>query len=208
MILALLTPCHDGMYHSNHVDLLYAAAQSRGFEYLKSEYESDVVRHRSKMTCHYLNEPRLAHTWGVLWVDADIGGRPQYLDWMRALPEDLDIVSGVYLKKNGRPDLTVRGLTEIRHPKDPDIVQAECAPGGFLRVSRRCLQAVYDTKHVPGCRDEWRLTHHARIMPSSLGLGYETEDYAFCLDAAALGFKTWVHRAMRLSHRGAKEFCA
>jgi hypothetical protein len=110
------------------------------------------------------------------------------------------------VKKNGRPDPVVRGLTERRYLGIPDVVEAECVPNGFMRVSRRAMQAVYDSKEIPGCRDPWRLVHHARVMESSLGLGYETEDYAFCLDAAKLGFKTWIDRAIRLSHRGFKEY--
>lgn len=208
MNLAILTPCHDGMYHSNYHNLTMAAAAKRTFKYMKSEYESDIVRHRSKMACAFLADPRVNSCWGILTIDADIGGDPAFLDRIAALPADVHVVSGVYVKKNGKPEPVVRGLTEERHPKDPDVVVAECVPTGFTRVSRECLQAVYDSKHVPGCRDAWRLVYHARIMESSLGLGYETEDYAFCLDAAKLGFKTWCDRSIRLSHRGATEFRA
>jgi hypothetical protein len=210
MQLALLTPCHDGMYHSNYNDLLLAAARRSDFIYAKSEYESDIVRHRSKMASHFLTAPVFANCWGTLTVDADIGARAPaaVLTRILSLPEDIDIVCGVYTKKNGHPAPVLRGLTEERHPADPNIVRAECVPTGFSRVSRRCLQAVYDSKYVSGCRDAWRLVYHARIMASSLGLGYETEDYAFCLDAAALGFKVWVDRSIRLSHRGAMEYRA
>jgi hypothetical protein len=196
------------MYHTNYHNLTLAAAAKGSFKLMKSEYESDIVRHRSKMACRFLSDPRLSGCWGILTVDADIGGDPQFLDRMRQIPRDVHIVSGVYVKKNGKPEPVVRGLTEERHPWDPNIVKAECVPTGFTRVSRECLQAVYDTKHVPGCRDQWRLVYQARVMQSSLGLGYETEDYAFCLDAAALGFTTWIDRSIRLSHRGSKEYFA
>lgn len=206
--LAFLTPCHDGMYHSNYTDLLYTAGVSHAFRRFKSEYESDIARHRSKMASYFLGSPKLADCWGILTVDADIGGHPSVLDRIRSIPPDVHIVSGVYVKKDGSVSPVVRGLTEERHPGDPDIVKAECVPTGFTRVSRECLQAVYDSKAVPGCRDNWRLVYHARIMASSAGLGYETEDYAFCLDAAALGFTTWIDRSIRLTHRGAKEYRA
>lgn len=205
--LAFTTPCHDGMYHSNYCDLREAAAHKRSFKLVKSEYESDIVRHRSKVASHFLLSPSLADCWGMLWVDADIGGDPQLLDRMRTMPSDIHIVSGVYPKKDGSPLPVVRGITEKRHPLCADIVEAECVPTGFTRVSRECLQAVYDSKEVKGCRDPWRLVYQARILESSLGLGYETEDYAFCLDAAKLGFKTWIDRSIRLTHRGAKEYC-
>lgn len=206
--LALLTPCHDGMYHSNYNDLLVAAVASGGFLCMKSEYESDIARHRSKMASYFLSAPAFRECWGILTVDADIGGHPAVLDRIAAIPRDVHIVSGVYVKKDGKHQPVVRGLTEERHPSDPNLVRAECVPTGFTRVSRECLQAVYDSKHVPGCRDAWRLVYHARIMPSGDGLGYESEDYAFCLDAAQLGFTAWIDRAIRLSHRGAIEYHA
>lgn len=208
MKLALLTPCHDGMYHSNYTDLLWHASASGKFMRFKSEYESDIARHRSKMATRFLSDARFNDCWGILTADADIGGHKLYLDRMLSIPPDVHIVSGVYVKKDGQNQPVVRGLTEDRHPSHPDIVKAECVPTGFTRVSRECLQAVYDSKEVSGCRDPWRLVYQARIMPSSLGLGYETEDYAFCLDAAALGFTSWCDRALRLSHRGAKEYFA
>lgn len=208
MKLCVMTPCHDGMYHSNYCDLLLSAIRRPGFTYLKSEYESDIVRHRSKLACTFLEHEQLRDYWGVLMIDADIGGHPSVLDRIASIPEDVPIVSGVYTKKNGAPEPVLRGLTENRHPADPNLVQAECVPGGFTRISREALQAVYDSKQVEGCRDKWRLVFHARIMESSLGLGYETEDYAFCLDAAALGFNTWVDRTIRLTHRGSTEYTA
>lgn len=41
MTLALLTPCHDGMYHTNYMDLVMYAAGKPGFKLMKSEYESE-----------------------------------------------------------------------------------------------------------------------------------------------------------------------
>jgi hypothetical protein len=206
--LAVLTPCHDGMYHSNYCDLLQAIARRPFLKYMKSENESDIARHRSKMACSFLASPHFADCWGIVTIDADIGGHPSVLDRIASLPEDIAIVGGVYVKKNGDPSPVVRGLTEERHACSPEIVRAECMPTGFTRVSRACLQAVYDSKHVPCCRDKWRLVYHARIMESSAGLGYETEDYAFCLDAAKLGFATWCDRSIRLTHRGSVQYIA
>jgi hypothetical protein len=208
-MLALLTPCHDGMYHSNYVDLLNYAERSRRYMLMKSEYESCIARHRSKMASTFLTDPRFKDCQGYITIDADIGARDlRVLDRLASLPWDIDICSGVYCKKDGSGAIVVRGLTEDRHPVDPNIVRAECVPTGFTRFSRRVVQAVYDMKHVPNCRHEWRMVYDARIMESSLGLGYESEDYAFCLDAAKLGYKCWLDRAIRLNHRGFTTFNA
>ena len=209
-MIALLTPCHDGMYHSNYCDLLTHAAGKKNFILMKSEYESCIARHRSKMASTFLTDPRFKDCVGYITLDADIGAKadPRVLDRLASLPWDIDIVSGVYVKKDGSGEPVFRGLTEDRHHLDPNIVRCEAVPTGFTRFSRRVVQAVYDLKHVPNCRHEWRMVYDARIMMSSLGLGYESEDYAFCLDAATLGYKTWLDRAIRLGHRGFTTFYA
>jgi len=205
MKLTILTPCHDGMYHTNYNDLLLGAA-SLNFSLFKSEYESDIHRHRSKMVSQWLYDKRFASDWGILWIDADIGGPQGVVERMASLPVDMHIVSGVYPKKNGSGELVFRGITEDRHPCDPNIVKAEMVPTGFCRVSRKCLQDVYDSKEIKGSRDKWRLVYQGGNRVSSLGLGYETEDYAFCLDAATLGYTSWLDRSIRLTHRGHKQF--
>lgn len=210
MTITLLTPCHDGMYHSNYNDLLLGSQRRYGL--MKSEYESDIIRHRSKMVSKWLTDPQFSKSDGILFMDADVGGPGGYIDRMASLPDDIDIISGVYVKKDGSYTPVLRGLTEDRHPCDPNIVRCECVPTGFTRYSRRVLQAVYDTKHDPRAMDDWRLVFHARPLSSSVtGPGkvrYESEDYAFCLDAAALGYRVWVDRTIRLSHRGSKTFQA
>lgn len=206
MTLALLTPCHDGMYHTNYMDLIMYAAGKPGFKLMKSEYESDIVRHRSKMASKFLTEPAFADCWGYITVDADIGVRDLVmLDRLASIPKDVHIVAGVYVNKNGNQEPLCRGLTENRHLRDPNIVECECVPTGFTRVSRECLQAVYDSKADPDSADWWRLVYHARPMVSKSTNGkkrYESEDYAFCLDAGALGYKCWLDRCIRLTHRG------
>ena len=208
MKLTILTPCHDGMYHTNYNDLLLGAATLGfnvfSFNLFKSEYESDIHRHRSKMVSQWLYDKRFVRDAGILWIDADIGGPEGVVQRIASLPDDMHILSGSYFKKNGSNQIVARGITEERHPIDPNIVKAELVPTGFCRVSRKCLQAVYDSKKVEGCRDWWRLVYQGGLKKSSLGLGYESEDYAFCLDAAELGFTSWLDRSIRLTHRGHK----
>lgn len=210
-MIALITPCHDGMYHTNYCDLLHYAAGKKGFVLMKSEYESCIARHRSKMASMFLTDPRFKDCQGCITIDADIGVRPgqeRFLDRLAAHPWDMHVVAGVYVKKDGSGDPVFRGLTEDRHPSDPNVVRCEAVPTGFTRYSREVLQAVYDAKLVPNCRHEWRMVYDARIMESSIGLGYESEDYAFCLDAAKLGYKIWLDRSIRLGHRGFNTFYA
>jgi len=37
---------------------------------------------------------------------------------------------------------------------------------------------------------------------------YESEDYWFCIDAKAIGFKVWMAPCMRTSHMGTYKFIA
>lgn len=211
MTLTLCTPCHDGMYHTNYCEWLVALGSKGGWGLLKSEYESDIVRHRSRLASQWLTDPKFAKATHLLFIDADVGpgaqGPSVYLDRMARHPDDMDVVAGVYVKKDGNQVPLFRGLTETRHPSDPNIVEAEAVPTGFTRYSRRVLQAVYDSKRHEHWND-WRLVYHARIMQSSIGWRYESEDYAFCLDARALGHKVWLDRAIRLTHRGHRAYAA
>jgi hypothetical protein len=93
MKLSILTPCHDGMYHTNYDDLV-AASYKLGFTRFKSETDSDIHRHRSKMISQWLFDDRFKDDWGVLWIDADIGGPPGAIERMASLPTDIHIASG------------------------------------------------------------------------------------------------------------------
>lgn len=206
--LFIVTPCHDGMYHANYVEGLEASTQSPHYcGSFRSELESDIGRHRSKMGSLIVTDPRFANSKHVLWVDADIGWSRAHFDRMASLPDDLHIVAGVYVKKDDSFEIVARGRGEETYPGIPDIVKRTGVGFGFVRTSMEVLKALYHARGVK-TRHEWRPMIMGAFLETEDGVGYESEDYAFCIKAKQLGFDTWLDRSIRLTHRGFKSYRA
>lgn len=204
MKLPIVTVCHDGMYHSNYVDGLIA---SQGTHYwgglCKSEMESDVVRHRSKLICQVLQEARLAWATHFLLVDADIGWTASQFERFATLDPELEVLGGCYVKKTDTVHQVVcrtDGDKQIEYAADKDIVTVDRIGFGFIRISRRVLEkAANDGRKT---RASWSVVFPTGFVNDT----YESEDYMFCHNVIAGAGRVWMDRSTRVTHRGFKTY--
>jgi hypothetical protein len=205
MNLPIITPSHDGMYHGNYLGGIVASAGTPYWGGLaKSEGESDVCRHRSKLICSVLKNPAFTNTSHFLLIDADMGWTAKDFARFATLDPALDVVGGVYVKKNGSGAVVARddGGAKEEHPADRNLVTTDRIGFGFIRLSRRVLEFAVEKGQKASAG--WSLA-----FPSGfIGDIYESEDYLFCHRVINAGYKVWMDRATRLTHRGFKEYVA
>ncbi len=204
MKLPILTVCHDGMYHSNYMDGLLA---SQGTSYwgglCKSEMESDVVRHRSKLVCQVLQEKRMDWATHFLLVDADIGWTAAQFERFATLDPALEVLGGCYVKKTDSVHQVVcrndRGEQE-EYAADKNIVTVDRVGFGFIRLSRRVLEEAAGAGRKT--KAGWSVVFPTGFVNDT----YESEDYMFCHNVIAAGGRVWLDRSVRVTHRGMKTY--
>lgn len=203
--LPIITPCHDGLFHSNYVMGLAQAMRSQSFlGYMPMSLESHVDRARSRLACLALDTAEFGPATHFLWVDADIGFNAADFERIASLPSDLHIVGGTYLKKGGDNAPVYRGPMGNEYAGDRDIVQVPGIGFGFCRVSRVVLEAL--RYRMPATSGGWQ-----PIFKSGFYNGQEwlSEDYYFCAQALLEhGYATYLDRRIRLTHRGNQEVSA
>lgn len=198
--LFLATPCYGGLVTERYLDsvlALQARALAEGLPLEIATLGDDalITRARNRLVERFLAGPH-RH---LLFVDADIGFRPEAALRLRAFAGD--VVGGIYPVKRIDP------AALARHPGrpaaafdyvvgwgDPDALEgrdgfarARWLGAGFLMIDRPVLAALgagwFDTA-IDGDGT------------------YLSEDYAFCRRAAAAGFAVWADLDSRLSHTG------
>lgn len=146
----------------------------------------------------------------LIFIDADVGWRPE--DLIALIGYDRDLVAGVYpLKQPDEEGYPIRMKPGAEIWSDEDgLVEAEGLPTGFLKISRRVIEAMVEThkdrKFWGRGQDQSEPPHYILFERTfDNGVRY-SGDYAFCMKAQALGFKMYVDPMMVFSHEGAYEW--
>lgn len=74
------------------------------------------------------------------------------------------------------------------------LFEIEFAAGGFLLISRKCLEDVYKFSAFP---------FTCNVDKNG---EYLSEDYAFCYRAKKIGYKVWADTTIRVGHIGQSVF--
>lgn len=136
----------------------------------------------------------------IMWIDSDVLFKSEQFKVL--LEHDKDIVSGLYLMKDGVHFATVKewdenffkknGYFQFLKPEDlngqKDLLEVAYTGMGFMLVKR----GVFETMVYP-----W-------FKPSEKKIGdmidFTTEDVSFCLKAKENGFRVFVDGQIRLGH--------
>ena len=142
----------------------------------------------------------------VWWEDGAI---------LRLLSHPCDVVGGVYPKRQEPLEYPVRRLDGAVLDPVSGLLEVKYLPGGFLRMTRECLEAM--TKHYehlayhdPDCPNatatalfwfELRVDEdkHKRLAPWG-------EDFEFCWKWREMGGKVWLDSLLRFYHIGRKRY--
>lgn len=142
----------------------------------------------------------------LVFLDADNGWRAE--DLVRLCGHDRDVVGGTYPLKKEEEDYPVRLLEAPGAPIAYDaagLVEVEALPTGFLRISRRCFEAMdamaphfEDKDHQPG----------QRMMPiifERIMFGQRIGgDYQFCMKWRLMGGRVFLDPNCAFTHVGDK----
>ena len=143
----------------------------------------------------------------MLFVDADMGFGVDSLARICAATRPL--VAGIYRKKCDRMDFNLKLPSKTHNCEEDGTLVVEAAATGFLRINRAVFDAMKPNTMEFGrdsdpkkCDRRWR-NYFRTLYEDGLFWG---EDFQFCRDALAAGFKTHVIPDLTLRHVGKKVY--
>lgn len=155
---------------------------------VRSTYVSTA---RDLLTMRFL-ESTASH---MLCLDGDIGWNARDLE--KLVAADLDMVSGVYCRKNAARDVPAIFVGE----RSGELQEVEHAPAGFLLIKRQVIERMIGARqHMLYDRDGQR---HFRLWDMDGPVG---EDVAFCRRWRAMGGRIFMHMGVVLRHYGEQCF--
>ena len=137
----------------------------------------------------------------VLYADSDMVFDAE--DLKKLVAHDKDIVSGLYVSRNGTNENVAYKdvITRRRFPyREPKLIH-DTGTTGYVEISAVgfgfCLIRVEAIKTM--------LKRYKSLFEPKWGVG---EDIAFCLRAKRCGYKIWLDRDVKLGHVGEKVYSA
>ena len=208
--IKILTPCFGGKVESAYLHSmldLFPYAMQNGMPFTLETLPncSLISLGRSMMLSRALLDPSWTH---VLWIDADLRFRPEYVHSM--ILDDKDIVGGFYPKK-GLPIDFASSPAPGGEDTD-DLFETIYVATGFMLVKRAVVEKMYD--HF---REELEFYYQGNqdcvhlfepIIDKDNGNLFLTEDYAFCHRARQIGFRCYMSKRFELPHIGVFEYSA
>jgi len=198
------TPCYDGKVHVEFLHSLLGtmslAAQNQVALYpvqiahdaLIQRARNDLVRLALETDCDDL-----------IFIDSDQAWEPEWV--FRLLNHPVDVVAGTVPKKSDvNIDFNVKMLPQGLLPPENDLLEVECVGTGFMRISKKALQQVWEVSEP--------YTNHgvANRLVFNVKLSFDgelvSEDNAFCQAWRACGGKVWVDPSMTCAHIGQKTY--
>jgi hypothetical protein len=208
--IKILTPCYMGQVHSAYLHSmldLFPYAMQNGMPFTLETLPncSLISLGRSIMLNRVMRDPNWTH---VLWIDADLRFRPEYIHSM--VLDDKDIVGGFYPKKGLPIDFASSpcpGGEDTEHLFETTFVAT-----GFMLIKREVITAMIEhyreelSFYYQGTEGAVHLFHP--IIDKEMNDLFLTEDFAFCKRARAIGFKCYMSKRFELPHIGVFEFSA
>jgi hypothetical protein len=201
----ILTCSREDRYCGGYMRGVMAASLSPEFGgWMTMAHESDIARGRSKLMSRALDKTAFN---SFLWVDDDIHFTREDFENMACAP--VDVVGGLYVKRHEGLSPVYNGPEGEPHPLIPEIVAVKEIGTGFLRVTRRALEAVAgSTISIDAGWKHWFYAGPAiQLGKDAMDAGYDylSEDYAFCRsmwNAYPSPIPVHLHKAVRLGHEG------
>lgn len=202
MSVLFATPCYGGQVFAAHfracVDLKEVLCEvGLKHDWLIMWNESLIQRARNNIAKAFL-ETDYEY---LMFLDADIEFTPE--DFQKVWNIQPDIGVGFYpMKKIGAPYAAwVNGKLVENPDKIGDIIEVDYAGTGFMLIHRKVFEGMRE-KTPAKIHEEGSGTSYAWFDPRVEDGIYLSEDYAFCRDARAVGFKVLMDPSVKLTHHG------
>lgn len=203
MKVMFATPTYDGKFCEDFqlsMEATLDACRAAGVDAAISVIAKDcyVSRARNKLVANFLNSDADA----LFFLDADVGWPAEAV--LRLLHRAEDFVCGIYPKKSDEEDYpVVVHCTLEGYPIVHDgLISLAGAPTGFMRLSRRCLEAMWKSyRHGLAYQDDGQQV--LDLFKHGVENGrWWGEDYAFCNRWAAIGGTMWAEPNIDFTHTG------
>lgn len=137
----------------------------------------------------------------LVFIDSDVGWGSESL--LRLVSYGRDLVAGIYPKKQEPLDFPVlmESGKEIWADKD-GLVEVVGAPTGFMRISRKCIEALIDAdkaRRFSGQDGKVYTPVFERLIASGRRM---SGDYAFCHKWRSTGGKIYIDPEIHFTHSG------
>lgn len=141
----------------------------------------------------------------LVFIDADVGWTTAGL--LRLLSHDVDLVAGVYPKKQDEPGFPVRTLPGEIQADENGLVEVEGAPTGFMRIRRPLLERMVDAHKERQFYGSDGGAPYTLLFERTMEDKHRwSGDYAFCRKWRAMGGKLFVDPEMDFIHEGRFEW--
>ena len=140
----------------------------------------------------------------IIWIDSDIEWDPEWL--LKLLNYEEDVVGGTYPRKSLSESYVVKCDPEILKALDKDstdLIEVEALGTGFLKMSRKAAQYLWDTSEV--AESDGKASHMAFEVITKDGK-LISEDITACNKLRDGGFKIYLDPTMTCNHSGALKF--
>lgn len=196
------TPAHDGRVHveflqslidtvklAPHADIALYPVQISG-DALIQRARNDFIAMALATECD-----------DILFMDSDQEWNPEWV--ISLLHNPADVIGGVVVKKSDAPGFNVKILPNGVKMEANGLMEVECIGTGFLKISKRAMQAVWDIS--PEYQNDGktaRMVFDIQVVDGQL----ISEDNVFCCKWRSLGEKVYVDPKMTCNHVGAKKW--
>lgn len=141
----------------------------------------------------------------LMFVDSDIEFRTE--DVATLWNMDTDVAVGLYpMKRPDSPTCAWVGGKMVEASRLDGVTEVDYAGTGFMMIDRGVLEEMRAAKpeleHWEGVPGEKNRRSYAWFNPRVDDDVYLSEDYAFCKDARACGFKVLADPSIKLTHHG------
>ena len=198
----IATPTLDGGLDARYVSALLQSTDALRAQKIRYEINFElgnslIADARNQLASRFLR----SQCTDLVFIDSDVVWQPA--DLLRLLAWPVPLVAGVYQRKSSKLDFAVKFGTKIG--ARGELVTAERAGTGFMRIRRDCLEKM------SGAHPEWRLVDAKDPANRRLFALFDTsivegqfigEDFTFCDRWRALGGEVLVDPKIRLAHYG------
>jgi hypothetical protein len=198
------TPCYDGKVHVEFLHslidtLAMASSHETSVFPVQVCHDALIQRARNDLVAMALE----AQCDDLVFVDADQAWDPAWI--FSLLSRSEDVVGGAVPKKSDTQiDFNIKRLPDWTYDPEAQLIEVECVGTGFLRISKKALQAVGDISPIYVERGiSKRMVFDVQVGETGEII---SEDNVFCRKWRSTGGKVWVDPAITCDHIGIKTY--
>lgn len=202
------TPCYDGkieVWHANSLVNAIRIAEARGIflHPVWLSYDALIQRARNDLLAMVID----GGYDDIIFIDSDVEFNPEWI--FKLLDCEEDIVGGTYPKKGDQESYPVKGLVTDGAmnliPDERGLLEVEGLGTGFVRLSRKAVQAVWDAS-APYMNKEKNTVSRMMSQVEIVDGDLVSEDMLLFRKLRNLGFRVWVDVDMTCNHIGNKKY--